>query len=184
MLAVVGVAAAALGTGFLGNQVELWIQQFGVGSGDIVTPIDHVQVDFNIRAQQVVGAPEGDMENVADCVLTLRQDVGQVIGTPIDASEPNILVEKDSELTCKFTNEAGNVIAEATIGTPLNNDDPLDPNFPACINPANIFDFPCNKVGGIFLAGEHTLTIGTPVGDLHDVIVVVHSNEYSMGDFP
>ena len=38
MLAIVGVAAIALGTGFLNNNIDLWIQQFGVGSGNVETP--------------------------------------------------------------------------------------------------------------------------------------------------
>ena len=178
MLAVVGVAAAALGTGFLGNQVELWIQQFGVGSGDIEKPIDHVQVDFFIYQEQVGEFTPPQFRNVADCVLTTRAAFGQLIGTPIMNANPEILVTKDSEMTCKFTNEAGNVIAEATIGSPLI-DDPNDPDCP------QIFFGPlCSQIpGGIFPADEYNIVIGEPVENIHDVIVVVHANTYSDGDF-
>ena len=51
-LVVIAVAGISLGTGFLNNDINLWIQQFGVGSGDIETPVDHVLVDFDIQQFQ------------------------------------------------------------------------------------------------------------------------------------
>ena len=111
MLAIVGVAAVALGTGFLNNNIELWIQEFGVGSGDIESPVDHIQVDFRIVQQEVAGSDPVVYENVIDaCILTLDQPMG----------DPAVTV-KLSELTCKLTghNEAWQandlIITEGTI---------------------------------------------------------------------
>ena len=172
MLAVVGIAAAALGTGFLGNDIELWIQQFGVGSGVIVSPIAHVQVDFLITQEP---QSEGTFLNVADCVLTLETPVGAVIGSFIMGTS-GALVEKDSELTCKFTDRSRAIIAEGTIGTP-SLDDPNDPLFPACVITQT-----CAQTTGVFPAGEYVIPIGEDVRNVHDVIVVVHANTYNAGD--
>jgi len=177
LVAIVGIAAVALGTGFLGNEIELWIQQFGVGSGDIQTPTDHVQVDFDIRT--IPDEPEGTFLNVADCVLTLGETIGQPIGSPVNPADPNgAQVEKDSELTCKFTDENGDIIAEATIGSTLIIQ-------PGCVpNPLAIPPLLCPLVPqGFFLAGEYVIPIGEDIRNIHDVVVVVHANEYNSGDF-
>ena len=41
ILAIAAVAVGAMGTGFLSNSngINLWIQQFGVGDGDIMSPV-------------------------------------------------------------------------------------------------------------------------------------------------
>jgi len=181
MLAVVGVAAIALGTGFLNNDINLWIQQFGVGSGDISTPTDHVVVDFNIMRTETT-----PIQNVIDkCILTPDDTVGLPIGTSVNSqTTPSGThdITKDSEITCKLTNAAGQIIAEGTVGTPINNDDPNDPDCPI---PAPTET--CDQVGGVFQAGVGIMVPVTPVPnvfDVHDVIVVVHANTYSEGDSP
>ena len=167
MLAVVGVAAAALGTGFLGNDIELWIQQFGVGSGVIETPIDHVQVDFDITQRQ---DQFGFFKNlVENCELTIETPIGAEIGTFIMGND-GALVEKDSEITCKITDENRDIIAEGTLTS-------VQANTP---------------IPGIFPAGTYFVEVlkddADPfswprVQEVHDVIVVIHANEYSVGDF-
>ena len=165
MLAVVGVAAAALGTGFLNNDIELWIQQFGVGSGDISTPVDHITVDFGIN--QVPGVNEGTFENVIDvCYLTLDEPIGDPANTV-----------KSSELTCKLTGKmedpmnpgvwipSGQVIAEGTVCAPA---------------------FPGNQQIPVAM-GVHECGIAlgptqVDVKAVGDVIVVAHANTYSVGD--
>jgi hypothetical protein len=108
--------------------------------------------------------------------LTLDEQVGQPIGTLIDHADTNSAVTKDSELTCKITNEFNEIIAEGTIGSPLI----LNPDFP--IGPLFI-------PSGFFPPGQYTIEVFNSVGDkpdvqdVHDVIVVVHANEYSLGDF-
>ena len=110
MLAIAGVAAVALGTGFLNNDIELWIQDFGVGAGNIELPADHAIIDFNI-----VKVADGDFfKNVINkCFVTLNADVGD----PDSDS-------KDSSITCKITGKSlvqgkwvpnGKVIAEGIL---------------------------------------------------------------------
>jgi len=91
MLAIAGVAAIALGTGFLNNDIELWIQDFGVGAGDIETPVDHAIIDFNIV--QLEDETTGFYKNRIDyCLVTLDEPVGTT-------TNPSKL----SEITCKIT---------------------------------------------------------------------------------
>ncbi len=160
MLAVVGVAAIALGTGFLNNNIELWIQEFGVGSGDIETPVEHITVDFRI-VQQEVGTT-GIFENVIDaCLFTLDSAVG----------DPNSDV-KDSELTCKLTGHDANwianglIIAEGTI---------CADSFPTAGNPY-LIPMGANECGTAL--GPTSVD----VRDVGDVIVVAHADTYSGGD--
>jgi len=169
-LAIIAIAGITLSTGFLGNEIELWIQQFGVGSGDIQTPIDHVQVDFFINQRQ-------DQFNhfknlVEECELTLGEDVGQAIGSPVNPADPNgALVTKDSTLTCKITDINGDIIAEGTITT-ADVPTPIPGIFPA-----GTYSVPVLK-------NQNDATSWPRVDEVHDVIVVVHANTYNVGDFP
>ena len=182
MLAIVGVAAVALGTGFLNNDINLWIQQFGVGTGDISTPTDHVLVDFNI--ERIAGETQGTFRNVVDkCVLTPDDKVGQAIGTVIEMNGVTFTVTKDSEMTCKITNRAGQIIAEGTVTSPQ----VLVQEDPDCVEtPTTV----CAKIlqpTGMFNAGVPVMVPVSPVPDVfdvHDVVVVVHANTYTMGDLP
>ena len=66
----------------MNNDIELWIQQFGVGSGDIVAPTEHVTVDFNIA--QVKDPATGFFKNNVDkCYLTPLTTVGD----PVDGAD-------------------------------------------------------------------------------------------------
>jgi len=165
MLAIVGVAAIALGTGFLNNNIELWIQQFGVGSGDITSPIDHITVDFRI-VQQAHPTVVDTFENVIDaCLLTLETAVG----------DPAIQ-DKDSELICKLTGHDelwqsnGEIITEGKL----------------CANsfPAGTYTVLMGQSGGC--APGNQVVVGTPtsvdVRAVGDVIVVAHADTYSGGD--
>ena len=184
-LVVIAVAGISLGTGFLNNDINLWIQQFGVGSGDIETPVDHVLVDFTMDTRGGEGTP---IENVVDeCILTPTTKVGQAIGTVL---EEGVIVTKDSEMTCKITDRSGQIIREGTVTSPtvFQQDDPLcipSPGLPPLIPPticAGTF-----VPSGMFNAGVEVVIPINPavnVFDIHDVIVVVHGNTYSMGDFP
>ena len=165
VLAVIAVAGMTLGTGFLGNDIELWIQQFGVGSGVIETPIDHVQVDFDITQRQ---DQFGFFKNlVENCVLTIETPIGAEIGTFIRGDDGPLVI-KDSEITCKITDENREIIAEGTLTS-------IQAGF-----------------NGIFPAGTYSVEVlkdqndGTSwprVDEVHDVIVVVHANTYNVGDF-
>ena len=106
ILAIAAVAVGAMGTGFLSNSngINLWIQQFGVGDGDIMSPVTHATVDFVLDT-----ITEGDFfKNIVDeCVLTF--------GTTVVAP---------SHYFCKLTDWNGDIIAEGT--TWLNADLPED----------------------------------------------------------
>ena|SRR3990172_155377 len=148
IIAILGVTAVALGTGFLNNDIELWIQQFGVGSGDISSPTDHAYVDFTIAQAQDLQT--GFFKNyVSECIVTPQDAVGDPLST-----------DKPSEITCKLTDINGNIIAEGTVpgnffpaGVPV--------TVPITIDPLNIV---------------------TLVQNVHDVIVVIHADTYSVGD--
>ena len=170
MLAIVGVAAIALGTGFLNNDIELWIQDFGVGSGDIELPADHAIIDFNIV--QLADETSGFYKNRIDyCLVTLNADVG-VDYTP-DA--------KFSEITCKITGKIE------------------DPNNPGQWIPSGQVITEGKLCAETFDAGtQYHVPLGTledcPAGtnpvfgpttldpkDAGDVILVVHANTYNNG---
>src|SRR3990170_1037744 len=75
MLAIVGVAAIALGTGFLNNDIKLWIQDFGVGAGNIELELDHAVIDFNIV--QLPDDSTGFYKNRIDkCIVTPEDAIG------------------------------------------------------------------------------------------------------------
>ena len=165
MLAIVGVAAVALGTGFLNNNIELWIQEFGVGSGDIESPVDHVQVDFRIIQQEVANSDPVIYENVIDaCLLTLDVPMGDSANTV-----------KLSELTCKLTGhnaawQANDlIITEGTVCAPSFGVGPHVVAMgvaPGCPPDTIIADTPTE----------------VDVRDVGDVIVVAHANTYSAGE--
>ena len=151
LVAIVGVAAVALGTGFLNNDIELWIQQFGVGSGDISSPTDHAYVDFTIeqKPNPNINFPNTFVNVIDTCIVTPQDNVG----------DPDSTV-KPSEITCKLTDINGNIIAEGTVS-------------------GNFF------LGGVPVTVPITidpLNIVTLVQNVHDVIVVIHADTYSVGD--
>ena len=104
LLAIAAIAVGAMGTGFLSNSngINLWIQQFGVGSGDIESPVTHATVDFVLDTIM----ERGFIKNIVDdCVLTFGTTVLQ-----------------PSHIFCKLTDWNGDIIAEGT--TWLNTDIP------------------------------------------------------------
>ncbi len=42
-------AIATLGVGYLSNDIELWVQEFGVGEGDILSPVIGSELTINIE---------------------------------------------------------------------------------------------------------------------------------------
>jgi len=106
VLAMVAVASIALGSGFLGNDIDLWVQQFGTGSEEIVTPVSHAQIDFNIV--KTVGN-QGFFKNViTECLVTLDSTVGE----SHFMGQVNTLNNKLSEIQCKLSDSMGKIIAE------------------------------------------------------------------------
>ncbi len=90
-----GIAVTALGTGFLGNDISLTVQQLGVGETDLATPIDDATIKFNVEA---FDGNQGFIKNViTDCLI----------------ESPQIILQ-DSTVFCKLTDENGNVVAEGS----------------------------------------------------------------------
>jgi len=98
MLAIVGVAATALGTGFLmNNEILLNVQNFGVGEENILSPITSANIDFQISKITAFDVSGGNIfKNVIDaCSFHSDQDL-----------------EAGSKVICKLTDSKHNVIAE------------------------------------------------------------------------
>lgn len=62
-VAIVGVAGV-LGVGYLGNDVNLWIQQFGVGEGIIESPVTDTELTLQIER---VNNPVGFDDFIVQC---------------------------------------------------------------------------------------------------------------------
>lgn len=124
LLAIVGIAGGAMSVGFLGNTIDLTVQQLGVGEATLETPIEDARIDFVIAR----ASNSAEMHNViSECDITPGQDIAAM-----------------SHIFCKLTDENGNVVAEGATW----NDTVLDSHqpFSVVINPS---DFPANKVQNI-----------------------------------
>ena len=153
-LAVIAVAGLTLGTGFLNNDIELWIQQFGVGSGDISTPTDHAYVDFNII--QVQGT-DGFFKNVINlCEVTPEDDIGVLFNEEVPP-KANAAAGDQNHITCKFTDLNDNIIAEGTVWADF---------------------YPGGEVVSIPIE-DADLNSLIPVGAVHDVIVVIQAETHA-----
>jgi len=110
LISIIAVTAVAMGSGFLSNGIDLWVQQFGVEEEDITSPVSHAQIDFNIV--KTVGN-QGFFKNViTDCIVTLDKTVGQLT----DMNGVSVLTP--SMIQCKLTDSRNNIIAEGqTVAT-------------------------------------------------------------------
>ena len=162
-LAIITVAGITLGTGFLNNDIQLWIQEFGVGAGDVTSPVEHAFVDFHIA--QIKDQSTGYFKNRIDkCIVTLDQPIGDKDNTA-----------KDSEIICKLTGKkadalgnwvpSGQVIAEGKICAPSFTVGPHTVTIGAATG-CDVDD----------ILGPDNVDVKA-VGD---VILVVHANTYSM----
>jgi hypothetical protein len=94
LLAIVGIAGGAMSVGFLGNEIDLTVQQLGVGEATLETPISDADIDFVIAR----ASDSTEMHNViSECEITAGQDIAAM-----------------SHIFCKLTDENGNVVAEGT----------------------------------------------------------------------
>jgi len=109
-LSIIAVAGIAMGTGFLNNGIDLWVQQFGVEEEDITSPVSHAQIDFNIV--KTVGN-QGFFKNIiTDCIVTLSNTVGQTVDMAGNT------VTSASKIQCKLTDASNRIIAEGqTVAT-------------------------------------------------------------------
>ena len=167
VLAIVGVAAVALGTGFLNNDIKLWIQDFGVGAGNIELELDHAVIDFNIvkLPDEVTGFYKNRIDK---CIVTPEDNIG--------TTDPAIHKGKVSEVTCKITgkdpltwNPNGKVVTEGKICGFF---------FPAGVKIEVPLGVLTSCPAGTNPVAGPTLVDPKLAGD---VILVVHANTYTMG---
>jgi hypothetical protein len=99
IFAIAAVVATAIGVGSLNNTITLIIQQFGVGEGDIESPITSAAVDFRIEAVTVGEGNQAELKNlITACSFHTNEDM-----------------EAGSEIICKLTDAQGKVVAEGTL---------------------------------------------------------------------
>jgi len=97
-LSIVGVAVAALGVGFLDNEIDLtdMVQQFGVGQATIQTPATSAYIDFWIvRSTFTINDVEKTRNIIEHCVI-----------------QASARLPVDTTIICKLTDINGNVVAE------------------------------------------------------------------------
>jgi|SRR3989344_576999 len=106
LIAIVGIAAAALGIGSLSNTIDLNVQDLGVGETDLVSPIDNAKIGFGIQKVPVSAGADTFKNIIRYCVITNTDDVAIPTG---------------SKIFCKLTDIDGNVAAEGSkvLGTQL-----------------------------------------------------------------
>ena len=115
LLGVVAVAAALLGTGFLGQggNIVLWVQSLGWGEQDLTAPISHAFIDLNLKKLRnpgLDGTPNtGDdfFDNViSSCSFHSDQSIRSA--DPATELSPGLII-------CKLTNDKDRAIAEGRI---------------------------------------------------------------------
>ena len=110
IVALIGVAAAATGMGFLANNsIMLNVQTLGVGQADLSSPISDANIDLSISQEEGVG-PDGEtiFFNVIDvCSFHYDEQPQGFQGL----QSPN----NDAVVICKLTDMNGNVVAEGSL---------------------------------------------------------------------
>ncbi len=106
LLALVGVAATATGVGFLNTEIMLNVQNLGVGSADLETPISDANVDLSIVAVDGIDI-EGNsvFKNIINACS---------FHYPDNQNFPGLNNNGDATVICKLTQD-GNVVAEGQI---------------------------------------------------------------------
>ncbi len=129
LLAIVGIAGGAMSIGFLGNTIDLSVQQIGVGDEFLDSPISAATIDFVIaRASGTDGSDTTQTHNVISvCKITADKDI--LAG---------------SHVFCKLTGVNGFVVAEGV--TWVNNNIPAHQLFTVAISAE---DFAANKVQNV-----------------------------------
>jgi len=109
MITLLGVAAAALGTGFLTTGFDLTVQQLGVQEEDLTSPVNTVAVDLELTKLEVAS----------------HDDLGGLGGHSPQTHYHNVIDEcsfhaannlkKDTTIICKLTDDSDDVIAEGKL---------------------------------------------------------------------
>jgi len=99
-IVIVGIASAALGTGFLSTGFTLNVQSLGVQETDLVSPINTANIDFTISK---IKGPNALGETVFKNKITQCS-----FHTPTDLNQGTTII-------CKLTDDSSDVIAEGKV---------------------------------------------------------------------
>jgi len=149
MLALVGVAAAALGTGFLAQEeIMVNLQGLGVGSTVIQVPVSNVFVDLSVTALEFDSAGKSIFINIVNkCSFHYSSQDRLILA--------NGLLGPGSVVICKISDEDGDIVAEGRI---------LANNMGGAIAPSETHQIVIDKFA---------FPLSTKVGWVHDVEIVV-----------
>ena len=102
VLAIVGVVAVAMGTGFLANPIDLsMVQMLGVGETDFMSPILKANVDLDVVVL------EGQILQNGESLKVFKNVIQNCI---IESNDKTL--EKGSKVICKLTDENDSVVIE------------------------------------------------------------------------
>ena len=99
-IVIVGIASAALGTGFLTTDFSLNVQSLGVQETDLTSPVDTVNIDF------VISKVKGP--NSLGKTVFKNKIIECIFHTPWNHG-------KGSTIICKLTDDDDDVIAEGKV---------------------------------------------------------------------
>ena len=109
MLALVGVAAAALGTGFLAQEeIMVNLQGLGVGSTIVQIPVSNVFVDLSVSALEVDSGGKSIFINIVNACSFHYSAQDRVI-------LQNGKLGAGSVVICKISDEDGDIVAEGRL---------------------------------------------------------------------
>jgi hypothetical protein len=193
IFAIAAIAASAVGVGALNNTILLTVQQFGVGSQDIESPITAANIDFEMKEVPTFSDPgspavthlcnETDVAAAIDCEL----GVDVIVDTP--AVPPSGPIFKNLITGCSF-HSAENIAAPE--------DDPANPaNDPTLICKLTDADHKIVAEGKLPLPNGYemsSLGVIIPITDLaypgandftnvHDVHLVVFGTDPTQDPF-
>jgi len=112
-------ATVAMSIGYLGNEVSLDVQSFGVGETNLESPVASVGVIAMLEHQENPNITSDFKDLIVECTFIADKDV-----------------EKDSTIFCKLLDISGNVIAEGKKIV-----DPILPLLTPFTIPVNDFEF-------------------------------------------
>jgi len=114
ILGAVVVAAALIGTGFLGQggNIQLFLQQLGWGEADLVAPISHAFIDLELKkVPNDNGTPQDRSDDYFNNLISACS-----FHSDDDIRAPDPRTELNSGvIICKLTNEDDKAIAEGRI---------------------------------------------------------------------
>jgi len=106
LFAIAAVAASAVGVGALNNEITLFVQQFGVGSSEISSPIKAASIDFEITPIKIINETNPDQSIIKNLITGCSFHSDENISynaTALEGGEPYII--------CKLSSD-GAIVAE------------------------------------------------------------------------